>query len=79
MTIGLLWYDNDPKRSLEDKILAGAQRYQAKFGQFPNTCLVHPTSLGPEQVRVQGLSVVGAQNVLPHHFFLGVSESTDLR
>ncbi len=74
MTVGLLWYDNDPKRSLEDKIEAGAQRYLAKFGRPPNTCYVHPASLGPERVQVQGLTVLGSQHVLPHHFFLGVSK-----
>jgi len=71
---GLLWYDNDPKRSLEDKILAGAQRYQAKFGRFPNTCYVHPGALASDAVQVQGLSILCAENILPHHFFLGVSQ-----
>ena len=75
MTTGLLWYDNDPKRSLEAKIVAAVERYEAKFGKRPNACYVNPASLNAGAVQVKGLRVVGAENVLPHHFFVGVLES----
>jgi len=74
MKIGLLWFDNDPKRSLEDKISAGAERYVAKFGVRPNACFVNPAVLEKEKAQIEGLQVLTAQNILPHHFWLGVQK-----
>lgn len=74
MKIGLLWFDNDSKRSLEEKVNAGAARYQEKFGTKPNACYVNPVMLEGKGVYVNGLKVMTADNVLPHHFFIGVQE-----
>ena len=74
MEQGLLWFDNDPKRSLEDKIAQAAERYSQKFGQQPNTCYVNPQMVaGPENGKIaKDVRVVTAKNILPHHFWLGV-------
>jgi hypothetical protein len=45
MKYGLLWYDNDPRRPLEDKIGRAARRYHDKYGSWPNTCFVHPEAV----------------------------------
>lgn len=84
MEVGLLWYDSDPQRKLEDKIGQAAQRYREKFGCWPNTCFVHPQAIkdGTEQelrVACQWQSgravirVVTAPYVLLHHFWLGIN------
>lgn len=82
MKSGLLWYDNDPQRALEDKISLAAQRYHEKFGQWPNMCFVHPQAIAGEseqKVRIAcaekpkraTIQVVTAPNVLLHHYWLG--------
>jgi hypothetical protein len=84
MEIGLLWYDSDPKRALEDKIGPAVERYREKYGRWPNTCYVHPQVAGPEAGQESGLAchlkkpeavirVVSAPNVLMHHFWVGES------
>jgi hypothetical protein len=81
MEIGLLWYDDDPRRDLEDKVRQAALRYRAKYGRWPNTCYVHPQAVTdqmeqelrvpcPKRQRIV-IRVVSAPNILPHHYWLG--------
>lgn len=76
MRVGWLWFDNDPRRTMEEKIQRAAEQYRAKFGQKPNTCYVHPQAIadtaGKEQ-QCDGVRVIAAQHILPHHFWLGVA------
>lgn len=74
---GLLWFDSDPKSSLEAKVTRAAAYYQKKYGQAPRWCLVHPGVLpvGQTCLMVGHLQVGGARSVLPHHFLLGVETS----
>jgi hypothetical protein len=84
MDVGLLWYDDDPRRGLEDKIGRAAQRYREKYGRWPNTCYVHPQATvdlaGSEQQVACGsnngrakIRVMSAPNILLHHLWLGES------
>lgn len=72
MDFGLLWFDNDQKCALTGKVERAASRYQAKFGRRPNVCYVHQGSLERE-MEWQGVRIVGAANVLPDHYWVGVS------
>jgi len=80
MDVGLLWYDGDPKRPLEDKIGQAARRYRDKYGRWPNTCYVHPQAvngqagkeLRPLNTRTT-IRLLAAPNILLHHFWLGES------
>jgi hypothetical protein len=80
MQIGLLWFDNDPHRGLAAKVEDAARRYREKFGVTPNTCYVNQAAL-TGQTTAQGqpvsavLRVVPANNILPHHFWVGVEEA----
>jgi hypothetical protein len=89
MDIGLLWFDDDPRRRLEDKVGRAAQRYREKYGRWPNTCYVHPTvvtdHLG-QDLRVAcrmrrpqtTIRVVSAPNILLHHYWLGESTQSSI-
>jgi len=48
MQIGLLWYDDDPQRTLEAKIGRAADRYREKYGRLPDTCYVHPQAMAAQ-------------------------------
>lgn len=79
MTIswGLLWYDGDPKRPLQDKIGQAARRYRDKHGRWPDTCYVHPGAVpanvdpAPVAGGLTGIRVVTAPNILQGHLWLG--------
>ncbi len=45
MNIGMLWFDNDPKVSLDAKIARAARYYNEKYGKSPTLCFVHPKML----------------------------------
>ncbi len=74
MQEGLLWFDADPKRDLTEKVARAADRYQVKFGRRPNLCYVHTSALELSSVELGGVRVVGAENVLRHHFWIGEEE-----
>ncbi len=78
MQSGLLWFDNDPGRSLAVKVTDAARRYQEKFGVAPDTCYVNRTALTEPETRLsdQGMAlrVLPAANILAHHFWVGVEE-----
>ena len=48
MQIGLMWYDDDPRKTIEMKIEQAATRYREKYGHAPNACYVHPTAGAPK-------------------------------
>ena len=83
MNVGLLWFDNDPKTSLEEKVGRAARRHLQKFGRPATLCLTNPRTLagranGSEpafQVKLaEGvIKVMPARHVLPNHFWLGIS------
>ncbi len=71
MTIGMLWFDNDPKASLNDKIARAVEHYQKKYGQRPNLCYVHPSML-PEESRGGPVEVKTNRFVQPNHLWIGI-------
>jgi hypothetical protein len=87
MQEGLLWFDADPKRDLAEKVARAADRYRLKFGHRPNLCYVNPSTLGRDSaehaaanpVELNGVRLVPADNVLKHHFWIGVEELAELR
>jgi hypothetical protein len=82
MKTGLLWFDDDPNRKLEHKVLRAATHYERKYGQPPDLCFVHPSILDGNGGRgkrsgvrkVGGVEIRPGRSVLLHHFWLGVAE-----
>jgi len=74
MKEGLLWFDDDPKRDLAQKVGRAARRYRQKFGRPPNVCYVHPSLLEGRARRVNGVHVLPLPSVLRHHFWVGEEE-----
>jgi hypothetical protein len=79
MEIGLLWYDDNKKKSLEKKVNEAVAAYCAKprsAGQRPNTCYVHPSMVsGEPEIRLNGVRVVATTIVAPHHLFVGLEKA----
>jgi hypothetical protein len=74
MKIGLLWYDDDPKRPWVQKVEDAARRYYEKFGVQPDTCYLNPATTAAGEAKHNRVRIVLASAVLPNHFWLGVSE-----
>jgi hypothetical protein len=78
MKVGLLWFDDDPQRELEQKVLRAATHYERKYGRSPDLCFVHPSALGGNGrhpvKQAGGVEIRTGRSVLPHHFWLGVAE-----
>jgi hypothetical protein len=72
---GLLWYDNDPARSVAAKATAAAERFAEKFGVAPDICYVNSRALSEgEQVipfHEGKLRLTPASNILVNHFWIG--------
>ena len=77
MNTGMLWYDNDPKTSLDLKIDRATDYYKRKYGLTPDLCLVHPSMLAAAQSGTltgkQGsrLAVRANRIILPGHLWIG--------
>ncbi|HSO27744.1 MAG TPA: hypothetical protein VLS48_06710 [Anaerolineales bacterium] len=82
MKVGMLWFDNDQKRGLNERVLRAALYYQQKYGQKPNLCFVHPSMLpeAPEaaddhKYQAGEVEVRSAPVVLPNYFWIGEQAS----
>ncbi len=76
MREGLLWFDNDPKRKLADKIGQAVTRYQVRFGHRPTTCYLSERDFDGKTEEVSGIRLRPVSHVRPHHFWIGVEQET---
>ncbi len=78
MQVGLLWFDDDPRRPFEVKVEEAVERYIEKFGDQPNTCFVNPQTL-PRDIRFHaGVTIRPLATVLPDHFWIGLSHEDEV-
>lgn len=73
MRVGLLWFDDDPKKEVSLKVQEAAERYLEKFGQRPNLCYVNPSTRpqATEGIHLDSLRVLPNPLILPDHFWVG--------
>lgn len=80
MEIGMLWFDDDPKRDLREKVKRAAAHYERKYGLKPNVCYVHPGMLGGNgqrrRLRADGVEIRAGRAIPPHHLWVGIDELT---
>lgn len=74
MQTGLLWFDDNPNATLEDKVQRAAAHYECKYGQRPNLCFVHPAALD-DGTTIASIRVQPRRSVPPNHFWLGVYDA----
>ena len=81
MMIGMMWFEDDKRKPLEERIFQAAEYYQKKYGVVANFCLVSMKEFGVEPkvaaerlpVWCQGMLVTSAVDVLPFHLIIGNS------
>jgi hypothetical protein len=74
MNVGMMWLDDDKRRSLEEKVQRAADHYREKYGRLPELCLVNTKMLGDAK-SIGKIKVIPIKTVLPYHFWLGMEAS----
>jgi hypothetical protein len=74
MISGMLWFDNNPKTDLPEKIDRAAQYYLKKYGQTPTLCFVNPKMIGEQEPEKDKIEVKASETILPFHFWLGIPQ-----
>lgn len=74
MKTGMMWFDNDPKTTLDTKICAAVEYYRHKYGAAPDVCFVNPRLLSEPESHVGQVVVKPMRAVLPGHLWIGVEE-----
>ena len=77
MKIGMLWFDNDPKATMDQKIQKAVDYYKDVRGMVATTCYVHPsmTEGQPEtdgKIVLAKVEVRTSRSIMPNHFWIGV-------
>lgn len=79
MENGMMWFDNDPRKSLEVKVRQAAEYYRNKYGSIPNMCMVNPLSLANAGAQAaDSIAIKPLRSVLPGHLWIGREESAAL-
>jgi hypothetical protein len=73
MKIGMLWFDNNPRMDIHQKIAKARAYYQEKYERVANMVFVHP-SMVPTQDDITTPEYVVRPNrsIMPNHFWIGV-------
>lgn len=74
MNTGMLWFDNNPKTALVQKVQEAADYFQKKYGKTPDLCLVNPAMLAESQMQAGAIIVRPWKTVTPGHLWIGVEE-----
>jgi hypothetical protein len=79
MNTGMMWFDNDPKTTLDVKIQHAADYYRQKYGRTPDLCLVNPGMLDkthpePDPRQAGRILIRPFRSVLPGHLWIGIDE-----
>ena len=74
MEVGMLWFDDDPRRGLEEKVARAVAHYKEKYGQMPTLCFVNPGTLNGGPEAAAGVQIRAARTVLPNHFWIGLGD-----
>lgn len=71
MREGLLWFDDDPRRRMDEKVRQAAARFRQKFGVAPDVCYVSEQAIDRAEMRIDDVQVLPMSTVRPHHFWVG--------
>lgn len=72
MVTGMIWFDNDPQKNINEKIHAAIRYYQNKFGNQPTICSLNPKLEELLVKPVTDIEVFYNPNLSPDHIWLGV-------
>ena len=79
MDTGLLYFDNDKTKTLQETIQGAVDYYVKKYDKRPNLALVHPNMLSQDgRIKaafvMDGLTVRPYRPILPGHVWIGMED-----
>ena len=75
----MLWFDNDPKTTLHEKIAGAVKYYETKYQRKPTLCYVNPSMLSNKaDLTGNGIEIRLHKQIQPHNFWIGSKEETEL-
>ena len=76
MKEGLLWFDNDPKRKLAEKVKQAASRYQAKLRCKPTVCYLNAEEYDGATMEINGIYLKPVSHIRPNYYWIGVEQNS---
>ena len=78
----MLWFDNDPKTSLTEKIVRVSEYYNKKYSLKPDTCIINPDMMPKvKKDRINEVEcsfgkvmVLVHRAILPGHLWVGCED-----
>jgi len=76
MNIGMLWFNNDKKMSLEAVLQQAADYYKGKYGTAPDVCFVSDKQyeITTNGKIIAGMKVTVKSTVPVKHYWIGVND-----
>jgi hypothetical protein len=76
MTLGTMYWDDNSKTTLQQKVETAVGEYKTKWQKSPTTCFVNQKALEPlTEIEVAGVIVKSMKFILPDHLWIGIEES----
>jgi hypothetical protein len=69
-----VWYDDNPKKTVEAKIDEAVLHYKQRYGQNPNICMLNEAAQPTDYETAthnDGVKVLRAKNVPQNYFWVG--------
>ena len=74
MRQGMLWYDNEKQKEMQEKISGAIAFFQSKYGQIPQACYVHPEELKSEILLDEKVKIQTNERMIKNHIWLEFPE-----
>jgi hypothetical protein len=82
LIVGLLWYDDDARRPVAQKIADAVARYQERLGGRPTVCQLNPrqaaTLTAAKAATVPQVRLMPDETLRPNYFLVGIEEGDEL-
>lgn len=73
MIKGMLWFNNDPKLSIKERLLIAVQYYKEKYQEIPNTCHINYNE-DIKESSINDIRLIKDIYILPNHFWIGIND-----
>ncbi len=70
MIVGMLWYDNDPKKDVSSRILEAAEYYFKKYGTRAKRVEVNKKVFSKD-LKVEGIAIIVSKYMPQGHYLIG--------
>ncbi len=82
LILGLLWYDDDARRPVPQKIADAVSRYQERLGGLPTVCQLNPRQAAAlasaKAATLPPVRLMPEETLRPNYFFVGIEEGDEI-